>query len=215
MTISAIYNEEKRRIYQDCLFPLSYCFEFSFLKPEEIRLEQAIIGVDLDKYDSEHYLKEIRKENTYVGSFPMQEMVKEIKKTLKQLSDLFLGLALLSLFSATGLLTLSLTLILSEERKEIGILLALGYEKKEISSFYLSFSITIGLTGFLLGSILTLFSENALQSAMKDLFSTYVFQPFPYLLSFGVSFVLSSLLGFMLSLRIQQMSPIDSFQKDD
>ncbi len=215
LTISAIYKEEKRRIYQDCLFPLSYCFEFSFLKPEEIRLEQAIIGVDLDKYDSEHYLKEIRKENTYVGSFPMQEMVKEIKKTLKQLSDLFLGLALLSLFSATGLLTLSLTLILSEERKEIGILLALGYEKKEISSFYLSFSITIGLTGFLLGSILTLFSENALQSAMKDLFSTYVFQPFPYLLSFGVSFVLSSLLGFMLSLRIQQMSPIDSFQKDD
>ena len=213
LTISGIYKEKKRKIYQDCLFPLSYCFECSSLKPEEIRLEQAILTVDLDSHTSEYYLKEIRKENQYVGAFPMLEMVKEIKKTLKQLSDLFLGLSLLSLFSAIGLLTLSLSLILSEERKEIGILLALGYEKKEISEFYLSFSLGIGFVGFLLSMILTLVSENALKSAMVDMFSAYVFKPLPYLISLGTSLGITLAIGFMLSLRIRQMSPIDAFQK--
>ncbi len=211
LKISGIYDSDRYAIYQDSLFPLCYSFSYGQLKPEETRIEQVIMKVDIEKHSTDYYLSLIRKYGDYEGSFPMYLMIQEIKKTLNSLSVLFLSFSILSLFSAASLLGLSLFLIISKDRKEIGILLSLGYSKKEIVRFYLSFSLFIGLVGFLLSMLLSLFAEKILSNTLNDLLSTYTFDIGPFLISFLVAIILSGSVGFLLSKRIRNFSVKDAF----
>lgn len=214
LTIVGIYEKDSLAIYQDSLFPLCYAFAHSSLKPEEIRIEQAVFKCDIQNHSPESYLNAIRKYGSYSGSFPMLEMVKEIKKTLKQLSTLFLSLSGLSLLSAVFLLSISLYLILEKDRKEIGILLSLGYTKKEIEDFYLSFSVFLGFLSFLLSFVITVMAERILKQTLEDLLSHYTLSLFPYVLSWFVALFLTTVIGLLLSRRVASLTPMEAFRKE-
>ena len=140
-------------------------------------------------------------------------MVQEIKNTLNLLANLFLGFAIISLLGAGSLLFLSLYLILYKDRKEIGILLSLGYEKKEISRFYLSMSQVIGILGFLGSLIVSILTETVLKNTLNELLDNYVFSIKPFLISFLTSMFLTTFIGICLNFRIKSLSPKDAFDK--
>lgn len=211
VTISGIYENEKVAIYQDSLFPLCFSFANGELSGEETRVQQAVIKVDLSKYDLNYYQSEIEKYGDYKGDFPMYVIISEIKKTLSFLSNLFLCFSILSLLSATGLLFLALFLILNKNKKEIGTLLSLGYTKKEISHFYLVFCQIIGFVGFLLSSILSIFTELILQKTLLDILDSYQFSFQPILITFLISISLTTFIGYSLSFKIKAISPKAAF----
>lgn len=211
--IVGIYEYDELAIYQDSLFPLGYCFLGGELSYEELRISQAVIKVDLTKADIRDYEKSISEYGNYKGSFPMYIMVQEIKNTLNLLANLFLGFAIISLLGAGSLLFLSLYLILYKDRKEIGILLSLGYEKKEISRFYLSMSQVIGILSFLGSLIVSILTETVLKNTLNELLDNYVFSIKPFLISFLTSMFLTTFIGICLNFRIKSLSPKDAFDK--
>jgi ABC-type lipoprotein export system ATPase subunit/ABC-type lipoprotein release transport system permease subunit len=214
LKISGIYEEDRNVIYQDNLFPLAYAFSLASLEPNEIRITEAVLEVDWTKHDSSFYLEEVAALGDYLGSFPMLVMTNEIKETLSNLSLLFLFFACLSLLSSAFLLGLSLFLIIRKQRKEIGILLSLGYEKKEIVCFFLKFSFLIGIISYLLSIFISVLTELALKETLIDLFSQYQFSLVPYLISFLTALILTLSVGAILSLSIRKIEPSDSFLKD-
>ena len=211
ITISGIYDNDRIAIYQDSLFPLCYSFSNGQLKSEETRIEQAIIKVDLNKHSTEEYRSFIRRYGDYDGSFPMYMMIQEIKKTLNRLSFLFLSFSILALISATALLGLSLYLILDKDRKEIGIMLSLGYSMEEIVHFYVVFSLAIGIIGYLLSLFLSLFAEKVLSNTLSNILASYTLDIGPFIISFLVAIILSGSIGLLLSMRIRNYSVKDAF----
>lgn len=210
--ITGIYDSEQIAIYQDSLFPLCYCFQNGGLNANENRVQQAVIKVDLNHHSLDYYLTEIKKYGDYGGSFPMYIMIQEIKKTLSFLSMLFLGFAILSLITSVMLLSLSLYLILLKDRKQIGILLALGYTKQDISIFYLILCQTIGLLGFILSLFISIITEQILQKTLKELLNTYIFSIIPFFISFLVSFAISTIIWLIISKKLQKITPNDAFE---
>lgn len=144
----------------------------------------------------------------------MLNMVKEIKNTLSNLSLLFLLFAVISLLISVGLWILSLTLIIERERKNIAILLTLGYEKKEISYFYLCFSLFLGMIAFAFSLLLSLFAEKTLQDTLMDMMGQYHFSLLPFLISLSCVLILSFSIGFSLRLKLRDIRPKEAFEKD-
>ena len=212
--ICGIFDEEEYCIYQNSLFPLCYCFLHTKLDFSDIGIKQAIIKVNLSQHDTDFYLNNIRKYGDFKGSFPMLNMVTEIKNTLSNLSLLFLLFALISLLISVGLWILSLTLIIERERKNIAILLTLGYEKKEISYFYLCFSLFLGMIAFAFSLLLSLFAEKTLQDTLMDMMGQYHFSLLPFLISLSCVLILSFSIGFSLRLKLRDIRPKEAFEKD-
>lgn len=213
LLIKGIIEDDKKIIYQDSLFPLCYLFQLGGLLDEEVRITSAVIEVDLEKNSLDFYLTQLKKYGDYTGSFPMYNMIKEIQNTLSLLSTLFLSFSLLSLISGGSLLFLSMFLIIQKDQKEIGILLSLGYKKKEISRFYLFFSLFIGLLGYVFSLFISLLTEKIMQKTLLDMLNSYSFSFIPYLISFIIGFILSLCIGFLISKEINKCSPKDAFDK--
>lgn len=213
LKVTGIYDSDEFIIYQDSLFPLCYAFSNSQLSMNDIRITEAILNVDINNVDISFYEKEIKKYGDYKISFPMKSMTDEIQKTMSNLSNLFLIFATLSLILASTLLALSLFLILERDKKEIGILLSLGFIKKEINSYYLNFSLTIGFISYLFSIFITLLAEQILKRTLLDILSTYTFSFLPYLISFSVYFITTLSIGILLRIKIKNYSPKDAFEK--
>lgn len=213
--ITGIIDDDKKIIYQDSLFPLCYLFQLGGLKDEEARITSAVIEVDLENKTQDFYLSQLKSYGDYVGSFPMYNMIKEIQKTLTLLSTLFLSFSILSLISGGSLLFLSMFLIVKKDQKEIGILLSLGYRKKEISKFYLMFTLFIGLSGYIFSLFISLITEKVMQNTLLDMLNNYTFSFIPYLISLITCLSLSIFIGVLISKKINKYSPLDAFKKYD
>lgn len=211
LIISGIYESEENAIFQDSLFPLCYAFQHASLTPDELRIDQAVIEVDLEKQDSLYYEKEIARFGNYKGSFPMLSMTEEIGETLEFLSRLFLGFALFSLLTAAFLLSLALHLILSKDRKGIAILLSLGYRRSEILSFYGTMGLSVGLVSLLVAYGLAWIAEGTIQTVLSGMLSHYGRDSFPYLVGLFVVLSVTLILSFALSFSIRKVSPKDAF----
>jgi ABC-type lipoprotein export system ATPase subunit len=210
--ITGIYDSDHISIYQDSLFPLCYCFANGGLNAIESRVQQAVIKVNLEHHSLDYYLSEIKKCGDYNGAFPMYTMIQEIKKTLSFLSLLFLSFATLSLITAVMLLSLSFYLILLKDRKQIGILLALGYTKRDIAHFYMLFCQIIGFLSFILSLFISIFTEQILQKTLNDMLNSYIFSLTPFIISFMVSFSITSVIGLIISKKLGKFAPNDVFE---
>lgn len=213
LKVTGIYDSDEFIIYQDSIFPLCYAFSNSKLTMNDIRINEAILNVDIKNFDISFYENEIKRYGDYKITFPMKSMTEEIQKTMSNLSNLFLVFASLSLILASTLLALSLFLILERDKKEIGILLSLGFIKKEINSYYLNFSLTIGFISYLFSILITLLAEQVLKRTLIDILSTYTFSFSPYLISFSVYFFTTLLIGLLLRIKIKNYSPKEAFEK--
>ncbi len=212
LTIVGVSDEEDNAIYHEALFPLCYAFSHLELSPEEVRITQAVVDVDLENYDSEYYLTSLEAADL-LGQFPIDSMLKEIESMLSSLSTLFLIFALLGLVTSAFLLFLALYLMINKDKKALGILLALGYQKKEICNYYFLMSLIVGLIAYVLSVFLSIFTELMLQGALEDILRSYSFNLFPYLISLFASLLSTGLTGIAMRLRINKLSPKDTFRR--
>lgn len=212
LVISGIYQNDLIAIYQSGLFPLAYGIENLELSYSDFRVNQAILDVDLDLHDKDYYKKRISEIGDYQASFPMATILDEISLTMSRLSLLFLFFSILSLILASLLLGLSLFLILERDRKNIGVLLTLGYTKKEINSFYFCFCLFLVSIGYLMSLIITLVSQNAISNTLKETLNVYVFSVYPYLISLFIGIMIAILLSLLLFKKIKKLTPLEAFK---
>ncbi len=213
LKISAIYEDDGIKIYQDSLFPLCYCFILGALEKEECRINQAVIKADLTKESPDYYLSLVRKYGSFHGSFPMLSRITEIKSRLKALSYLFLSFSALSLLSALTLLSLSRYLRIKKEQKEIGICLSFGYKKGEISYFYFCFSVLIGILSYFFAFLLSLFTQKSIEKALLETMSSSKIRREPFLISFFLGLLIIICVFVIVYILISSFSPKDAFSK--
>ena len=212
LKVVGVIEDDALSIYQDSLFPLCYAFSHLELTPEEVRVNAAIIDVDLENNSSDYYLKKAD-ELDLLGDFPVDSMLKELEKTLSNLSMLFLAFSVLGLITSSFLLFLALYLIYNKDKKALGTLLALGYYQKEISKFYFFLASTITFFSYVLSVAISLLTELLLSSTLTDLLNTYTFSVFPYLISFLTSFSICIIISLALKLKLKKLTPKDALFK--
>lgn len=213
LTITGIYENENDCIYQDSLFPLFYLFSLGGLKDDEFRVQQVILEVDIKNKDLNNYIIEIKNYGDYTGSFPMYNMIQEIKNTLNTLSKLFLGFSILSILAASSLLFISLYLIIRKDKKEIGILLTLGYYKKEIQHFYFALSFTVSFIGYLMSLFISIVVQITLEKTLTSILNSYSFSILPFFISFISCFFLTILVNSIISKSLKNISPKQALEK--
>jgi putative ABC transport system ATP-binding protein len=215
LKITGIYKSEELVLYQDSLFPLCYSFLHFPLAPSEIGITEALFHVDLSKKSEEQYLDEVRKLGPFQGNFPMLSMLQDIEKTMKNLSNAFLLFSILSVISSAFLFSLSLSLILEKERKQIGVELSLGFHRKEILRFLFLFSSWIGIISFLSSLVLTLFARRSLFQELGNLLSVTRTSLLPFLVSGILSLFLICSTFFVIWRKTKEISPKEALTRPE
>ncbi len=212
LTVSAIYDSEEIALYQDALFPLAYSFYLTQPNKDSFTLTNATMQVDFDKVTKEECEALIEKGGKYTTSFPMYDMIAEINHTLNLLSELFFVLSLLSFLCSGYLMFLSFFLILKKDRKGVGVMLALGYQKKEIFRYYLFLILALSFFSYLSSLSVSLFTERMIQNTMELTLSTYQGSIAPYLISFMEMIILSLIVFLLLVIQMWKISPKEALK---
>ena len=213
LEIVGIYESDEINIYQESLFPFAYLFSHSIIEPSNIKVEEVILRVDLDKYSENYYLEEIKKYGDYIGSFPMLIISKEIKRTLSNLSTVFSILSFISILIASFLIILNLFLIIEKDKKEIGILLSLGYSKKEIVKFYICLSLFIGFISYFSSLLISVIAQHTLKEQLSSMLSSFTFSFAPYLISLLIGLSLSFVTGLTCVYKIKDIDVKEAFTR--
>lgn len=215
MVIKGIYQSDKCAIFQDALFPLAYSYALGGFSKENLRITNAVVNVDLDKINRDDCERLFTSSREYLISFPMLEITNEINKTLTLLSNLFFGLSLLSFMSSAFLLTLSIYLILRKDKKNIGVLLSLGYEKREIVCYYSLFVGTLGTISYIFSLLFSLITEITLKKTLEIELNSYQSDPRPFLISLLLILVLLVGIIFYLYFSVRNIHPKDALKSEN
>lgn len=213
LEITGIYESDNINIYQESLFPFAYLFSHSVIEPSSIKVDEVVLRVDVENYSENYYLEEIKKYGDYVGSFPMALISKEIKSTLSNLSKVFTILSFVSILISAFLIVLSLFLIIEKDKKEIGILLSLGYSKKEIMKFYIFLSLLIGIISYISSLLISVFAQYTLITQLTTMLNSFTFSFAPYLISFIIGISLTLITGISCVYKIKKIGVKEAFEK--
>lgn len=215
LTICAVYDDDSLSLYQDPLFPLAYSFSLTHPNKDSFYIDNVTMRVDFDKVTKEDCERMMTKNRKYQVSFPMYEMIKEIEKTLKLLSEVFFSLSLLSFLSSAFLMFLSFFLIMKKDRKNIGVMLALGYRKKEISLYYLLLIALLSLFSYLNSLAFSTITEKTIRNALQLTLNSYQGSIRPFLLSFFEMIVLGLIVFILLAAQIRKIMPKEALKSND
>ena len=215
LTISAVYDDDSLSLYQDPLFPLAYSFFLTHPNKDSFYIDNVTMRVDFDKVTKEGCERMMTKDRKYQVSFPMYEMIKEIEKTLKLLSEVFFSLSLISFLSSAFLMFLSFFLIMKKDRKNIGVMLALGYRKKEISLYYFLLIGLLSLFSYLNSFVFSAITEKTIKNSLRLTLNSYQGSIRPFLLSFFEMIVLGLIVFILLAVQIRKITPKEALKSND
>lgn len=215
LKISAVYDDDSLSLYQNPLFPLAYSFALTHPSKDRFYIDNVTMRVDFEKVTKEDCEKMMTSDGKYQISFPMYEMIDEIEKTLKLLSQIFFSLSLLSFLSSAFLMFLSFFLIMKKDRKNIGVMLALGYRKKEISLYYLLLIGLLSLFSYLNSLVFSSITEKTIKNALQLTLNSYQGNVGPFLLSFLEMIVLSLIVFSLLAVQIRKITPKEALKSND
>ncbi len=212
LKICAIYDDDDLSLYQDALFPLAYSFLLTQPSKDSFVLDNATMRVDFDKITKEDCETLIEKSGRYTSSFPMYDMIAEINRTLNLLSKLFFFLSLLSFLCSGYLMFLSFFLILKKDRKAVGVMLSLGYQKKEIFFYYLFLIMGLSSISYLCSLSVSLLTEKMIRDTMELTLSSYQGSIIPFVISFVEMIALSLVVFFLLALQMRKITPKEALK---
>lgn len=212
--ITGIYEDKENKIYHDPFFPLAYLFPYGTLTAEQMKPTDVVLELDKDLHSKEEYFNLLEHFSAdLVGSFPMSLIIEEIEHTLKMLSTLFLCLSSFCFIASTFLLSLCLYLILNKDRKNIAVLLSLGYRKQDIANYYFFLCLFLGIISYILSLFFSIIVERILKDTLNTLLNTYIFRIVPFLISFVSMLLLITIVFLILLKKIKNISPKDSLRK--
>lgn len=212
LRISAIYDDEDLSLYQDALFPLVYSFFLTQPSKDNFMIENATMRVNFDKVTKEECEKIIEDKGSYISNFPMYDMIEEINRTLNLLSKLFFFLSLLSFLCSGYLMFLSFFLILKKDKKGVGVMLSLGYQKKEIFLYYLFLIVSLSFISYLSSLSVSLITEKMIKDTMELTLSSYQGSITPFLISFFEMIILSLVVFFLLAIQMRKITPKEALK---
>lgn len=212
--IKGVIEDESLAIYQDGLFPSIYAFKNTNIDVDELLITQAVINLSLKNNNQDYYLDIINSYENLKGSFPMFEVTSQINKTIKYLAFAFICFSIVSFLLSFFLIAMNTYLIFKRNQKQIGVYLALGYQKKDIEMIYFFFNVFNIIISYLTSLSMSILTEQILKKTLKDIFLNYKFSFIPYLFSLFSGVFLISCIFLYLKIILKNISPKDSFLKN-
>lgn len=144
------------------------------------------------------------------------EAIYNIEQTSNMISFIFLGLS--AIFVAIAVLTTInvITLSINSRKKEIGILRAIGTKKQDIEKMFIFENIITSVVSFVVSMVLVylgtfivnaILTQNSISNTVFLMTNIYC-----WLISFGISFVLSLVACIMPLKHINKLNPIDAIK---
>ncbi|MCS7202687.1 MAG: FtsX-like permease family protein [Dictyoglomus sp.] len=151
----------------------------------------------------------IPKENL-VSSFSKEDIIKSFRDSAQSVDQMLQVMYMLSFFLAFIIIYVLSALVITENRKPLGIFKILGYKDGELSSMFLGFNNFSFIVGFLLGiPLFNTLMGYIMNEALKDVDFSFKLQPTirDILFSFSYLFVAFLLSRYLGRRRIKAISP--------
>ncbi len=213
--VKAIYDEDSYAIYQDSLFPLAYSFQNSLLNVSECHIQEAILEVDLETYEPSFYLEMLEEYDSYDYSFPMYEVMKNVDKSIDNISKIFFFFSFFMSIISIFLLLLSFYLILQRDKKEISQKLIFGYKRKDIIISYFFLLSFIGLISYIFSTLLCFFVEHLLSETLNNILSNYSSRSSSYFISLLLLIAIIIILFVILAIKITKIPYSECLSKNN
>lgn len=214
LRISCLYEEDRPMLFHDPFFPLAFAFSKSRLNPRMLCCDAFVLRFK-DEASRDKTVPKLRLTYpSYSFSLPIQKMADELQATLDKVSLALGAFALVSVVLSGLLLALTVFLTMKREERKIGDLLALGVTPKGVQAFYLIRSFGIGALSFLNGSLGLILIRFEASRELREAFGGFELgvSGLPFALAGLVSFGLSLLTGWAISLKARKISPLRAFK---
>lgn len=148
--------------------------------------------------------------NTYQENSSAQELISYIEIGTKVLS----GVGFISMVVAAIMIFVVLYISVSERTKEIGILRAIGAQKKDIRNMFIFEAGILGIAGGIIGVIFTILVTvvtNTITNISLDAALITYYIPY-YILGIMLSIIVSILAGIAPSMKASDLDPVDALR---
>ena len=180
---------------------------------KELKPNVAFLVVEDEDYTSD--IKETVKELGYGGS--TQELMGEQLITMLDILTISLsGVAAISLAVSSIMTLVTLSIGVVERQKEIGLLKAIGFRRKDIKRIFVSEAFLIGLVSGILGSISAYLISMVVNSLSMESLNIEVIKMTPLYVCAGISIsiLVSMLAGLLPANKAAKLDPIDSLRAE-
>lgn len=198
----------------ECIYLPEYFNIFFYVDNFDIPLSSLIIdsvNLFIDSLNASNYINKLQnKYPDFDFSNPSEEINTSINSMIKYVNIALVSFGGIIVISAILLSGLTMFLFISENKKEIGLLKAIGIRKSNISLLYFLFTASLFFIAFIYSAVSVLFLTFILERNINFLFSLNYLKV--YGLSLSVTFLISLLETFFISLltakRIKNYSPL-------
>ena len=180
---------------------------------KKLKPNVAFLVVEDEDYTSD--IKETVKELGYGGS--TQELMGEQLITMLDILTISLsGVAAISLAVSSIMTLVTLSIGVVERQKEIGLLKAIGFRRKDIKRIFVSEAFLIGLVSGILGSISAYLISMVVNSLSMESLNIEVIKMTPLYVCAGISIsiLVSMLAGLLPANKAAKLDPIDSLRAE-
>jgi len=214
LRISSIIDNDEKALYHDPLFPVVFTFIYTDFALENISFDKFILQF-LNEQERDETIELLRdKYPDYIFTIPLKNMVDSLNVTLSKVGKGLSIFGIISILLSGFLLFLTIYLTVKKDEKKIGELLAIGMKKSEISFYYLTYSIFIGLLSVLQSAIGLFFARKIAINQLSESFGGYTvnINNSSFILIFVIAIVTSSIIGVAISNKTNKITPVNAFR---
>lgn len=213
--VVGLVEASKAVIFHDSYWPIGFFQSRLSISCFDLQVETIAYNVE-DSSKCNHAIKLLSR------AFPQYSVINPLEKINQSVDQIchYIEIAL-SIFSITSLVISTLLLTISnylhvyENKRDIGLALCLGVDKKEAKKFLYSHSILTGLISFglsVIELIIVIFIFNQQISFFMRLEFDFSFNPLSFLYMFVVFFLVSMISTFFIARKVAFLSPLEGLK---
>lgn len=210
LSIVGITDEEKSNcLYHDNQWNIFFYADKLNFPLDELKIDGALFKSD--KKISLDNLEDLNlKYSNLSFSNPSLNIDGSIDEIVKYMDLGLMSFAFIAIISSVLMTILVIYLFIVENKKEIGLLKALGIKKKSIRFLFLGFSIALGVISFIYSNILLIINEIVICYSLTSSLELFSLESFlkADLVMGGIIVFISLIIGFFCSFQALRYDPI-------
>lgn len=209
LTIVGIVNEDINAIYHTYLWNMFFYAENAFYPLSELKIDSFMVNMN-KKVTQKNCDILSQKYNKYEIFNPSLNLESSINEVVNYIDLTMFAFSFIAIISSILMSVLVIYLFIVENKREIGLLKALGISKISIRMMFLIFSLTLGIMSFIYSDILLVINELAISYSLSSSLEYFSFKAFFKASGFMLFTILiiCSLVGFISSNSAIRYDPV-------
>lgn len=211
--IVGVVEDKDDAIYQSSFFPTAFLIDKGNLKANDSRYTGALINFN-ESFNHDTVLKYIKDNyQNFECSFPGEIIENGIDEAVNFVNIFLVSFSAFTMVISLGMLSFAMNILISKEKRKIGIFLTYGYHNLEIFNFYLTSIILLVFNSFI-SSIINIFAIATYEAFFyeKSALNIFDINPIVFIMMFLFS-AISLLIGAVhIYSKICNYTPFECFK---